>query len=155
MFKKFLMGLFAGTMATSSPAAESWSVATAQDNGKPLIIRYLSKLPDNFDKQAYPLLMAITWPYQSDSGMPSQSEKNRMNELEDALTEAVERNNAGLLTVLVTGNGVFEMQFYTRTQDEFLYLLNMALAGRPAFPIQIVPQPDPEWSAYQRFAGEN
>lgn len=152
MFKKILKGLFASDVATTSDDAGSWSLGSGNDNGKPLIIRYLSRLPNAFDKTKFPVLMAITWTYESSNGMPPQSEKSRMNELEDALTEAVEKNGAAILTALVTGNNTFEMQFYTQSEKLFVDLLNKALLGKPAFPIQIIPQSDHEWFAYKRFA---
>ncbi len=151
MLKKILLGLFATTVSASSLAIEKWSVGTVEDNGRPIIIRVLSKIPENISSLDYPNMIAITWNFKSNSGMPSPSEKELMNELEDSVSELVESKRQALLTVVVTGNEVCEWQFYAKDQDKFMRLLNQALSGKQEFPIQVSMQKDSDWGAYKQF----
>jgi len=49
----------------------------------------------------------------------------------------------GVLTAIVTGNGVVEWQYYAPTHEEFMKNLNETLATRPRYPITIALQDDP------------
>ena len=151
MIKKLFAGVFASCIAAASPAADNWTVATAQDQGKPLIIRYRYPVPAPFKRSVYPTMIDITWKFDSESGMPSPSEKDRMNELEDSITSTIEPSKNGLLTVVVTGNGACKWKFYAKNRNEFLLLLDEALSGKPKFPIWISVQQDPDWLSYKQF----
>ncbi len=151
MFKKLLMGLFATTIATSASSEDKWGVYTAEDNGAPLIIRHRSNIPSSVTPSLYPHMIAISWRYKSENGMPSDAEKQSMDELEDAISNAVEPKQQGFLTVVVTGNEIREWQFYARSTEGFMGLLNGALANKPVYPIQLSLQSDPEWLAYKQF----
>ena len=96
-------------------------------------------------------MIVITWKFQSKSGMPSPAEKERMNDLEESISSIVESKKQAFLTVIVTGNEVCEWQFYSQNKEEFMALLNQALLGKPAFPIQVSLETDPEWAAYKQF----
>lgn len=153
MIKRILAVIFATTIATTTLAEDKWAVATAKDNGHRLIIRYRTTVPEKVKPSAYPNMIAVSWKFNSESGMPSSTEKEQMNLLEDRISNEVEPNKIGFLTVVVTGNNVCEWQFYAKDQQEFMRLLNKALTGKPRFPIQISFQNDPKWLAYQQFNG--
>ena len=53
----------------------------------------------------------------------------------------------------MSGENLREWIFYTRSQNEFLKRLNRALAGKPAFPIEIHAAADPLWTTYEKFKG--
>jgi len=74
-----------------------------------------------------------------------------MDLLEDLLDANLEEHRQAFLTVVVTGNGVREWQWYARDDNETLRQLNEALAGHDKFPIDVFMDDDPEWSAYARF----
>jgi hypothetical protein len=141
-------------ISTSVLAAQPavWSVATANDHGNTLIIRYLVDLPNWANKANLPNLVAISWPFKSPNGIPSPAESALMHDLEDSISEAAEKEKVGVLTMIVTGNGVCELQFYATSHEKFMHVVNVALAGKSRFPINISLQSDPNWSAYAKFA---
>jgi hypothetical protein len=98
-------------------------------------------------------MLAITWKYNpaNDSRMPSAKESDQMKVLEDLLERALESAQQAFLTVVVTGNGVREWQWYSRDAAESMNLLNKALASHSPFPITVSKQDDPEWEAYFQF----
>ncbi|MFH1998218.1 MAG: DUF695 domain-containing protein [Planctomycetota bacterium] len=133
-------------------ADENWSVATGQDNGKSLVFRIRTAPPDGVTKKEYCQLVVILWKCDGgENGMPNSADNQKMVLLEDLMDRAIEDSGQAFLTVVVTGNGVKEWQWYTKSEAEFMSLLNRALSGHEVFPIQISAQPDPEWSAYMNF----
>lgn len=130
---------------------DQWTVATAQDGDMPLIFRIRS-VSGRLNRSDYPNMIAISWPYEpQEMGMPSPETKTSMDLLEDLLTRPLESGANALLTVVVTGNGVREWQWYTRSQEETMSRVNSALAGQPPFPVEFSVQHDPGWQAYSQF----
>jgi hypothetical protein len=154
MLNRFLSALtliVSPVLATAAQPAV-WSVGTGKINGHQTIIRHLSALPTWVNQAKFPNLIAVSWSFKSPSGMPSPTDKAAMNDFEETFSAAVEKEHIGILTMVVTGNGVCEWQFYARSDEEFMGTLNKALAGKPRFPIELSLKPDPQWSAYSKFS---
>ena len=132
---------------------DCWSIATGQDGDKPLVFRIRNRAPSFAHKTAFPHLLAVSWPYEpaNDMGMPSSDVTEGMGQFEDLVLPALENARQAFLSVVVTGNGVREWQWYSRDPNETMELVNEALAGCDPFPIQISVQEDPGWEAYGRF----
>jgi hypothetical protein len=132
---------------------DTWSVATGEDDGKPLIFRIRNKPPSFAQKNAFPHLLAVCWQYESrnEQGTPSEEVVTRMSQLEDLLEEAFEDARQAFLTVVVTGNGVREWQWYARNPDGVMKLVNETLGELEPFPVEFSFQDDPEWVGYSRF----
>jgi cell division protein FtsZ len=75
----------------------------------------------------------------------------RMGQLEDLLMPAFEGSGQAFLTVVVTGNGVREWQWYAKNVDLVMELVNEALDGYEPFPVQFSLQDDPQWEGYSRL----
>jgi hypothetical protein len=131
----------------------NWSVATAEDDGKPLIIRIRNQPPVFADKKALPQMLAVSWQYEppNKQGMPSQEAAERMSQLEDLLGLAFEEAGQAFLTVVVTGNGVREWQWYVRDAEAIMAIVNEVLGEHEPFPVEFSFEMDPEWAAYSRF----
>jgi hypothetical protein len=146
-----LIGLLLGlAISMQTQAEDRWAVATGSDNGRPLIYRYILAPPEGIKIGQYPNLLGISWKYDGSarSGMPDPATNQRMVLLEELLEKKLEGTRNAFLTVSVTGNGRKEWQWYSRDIQETMKLLNEALQGQDAFPIQISRQDDPKWSAY-------
>jgi Family of unknown function (DUF695) len=132
---------------------DTWTMATGDDNGKPLIFRIRNKAPSFARKESFPHLLAVCWQYESpnNQGMPSQETVERMSQLEDLLEAAFEGARQAFLTVIVTGNGIREWQWYARDPDAVMQLVNETLGEYEPFPVQFSFQDDPEWEGYSRF----
>jgi hypothetical protein len=120
--------------------------------GQPLIFRIRSQKPAVASK-TYRHLIAVSWPYEpmNESGMPAQDEAAQMGEFEDLLQTALEGPGQAYLTVVVTGNGVREWQWYSRSGEETMALVNEALSNYEPFPVEFSIQDDPRWEGYARF----
>jgi hypothetical protein len=134
-------------------ADDTWSVATSEVDGKPLIFRIRTALPAFARQEEFPHLLAVAWPYESpaEHGMPSDEVVDRMSRLEDLLVEAFEGAGQAFLTVVATGNGVREWQWYARDPDGVMALVNDALGESEPFPVEFSIQDDPDWAGYSQF----
>jgi len=136
---------------------DSWSVATGDDDGKPLIIRIRNQPPSFARKEVFPHLLTVHWQYESpnEQGMPSEEIAARMSDLEDLLEPAFEGARQAFLTVIVTGNGIREWQWYARNPEVVMKLVNETLSELEPFPVEFSFQEDPEWAGYTRFRESN
>jgi hypothetical protein len=132
-----------------------WSVATAEDDGKPLIFRIRNQAPSFATKANFPHLLTVSWQYESpnDQGMPAPAQAQRMAELEHLLEAGLDGAREAFLTVVVTGNGVREWQWYARDPDKIMELVNQTLGHLEPFPVEFSFQDDPAWQGYSRFLG--
>jgi len=130
-----------------------WTVATGEDNGKPLIIRIRKQPPTFAIRSDFPHLLAISWPFDADNrnGMPSAQDVGRMAELEDLLVGGLESPGEAFVTAAVTGNGIREWQWYARNPRTIMELINKTLGHLDPFPIKISFQDDPAWQGYNGF----
>jgi hypothetical protein len=74
-----------------------------------------------------------------------------MAQLEDLLEEGLESVRQAFLTVVVTGNGVREWQWYARDAKKTMELVNETLGHLEPFPVRFSFQDDPDWTGYRSF----
>lgn len=136
-----------------SSTDERWSVAEAQKNGKPLIVRYRSRRPEGVAPAGYPFLLSATWSYQPATlaGLPSEQDVELMSRFEDALESALESSGSAHLMVVLTGNGDRDWLWYSRGEEDSMRQVNRALKGHKPYPVQFSVQRDPRWRAYAQF----
>jgi hypothetical protein len=147
------LAIVGGILAVSGSDAQRFAIATATNHstGRVVIFRYVQTFGPGFTKQTQPDRVILAWKYESEKGMPSVKERQRMDELEDALAPLVETEGFATLALVSTGEDLREWVYYARSQEEFLKRLNAALSGKPAFPIEIHADPDPSWTTYETF----
>jgi hypothetical protein len=142
-----LLGLAKGEPA---PKSDQWFVAHTDEDGKQVIIRARKTPPKPEEEKSYPWLAVISWKYRGEkSGMPSSVENQRMYALEDAIDAKMEKKGVCIQTASRTGNDRREWNYYAKNQDEFMAALNAALAGQPAFPIEIQFFEEPHWESFR------
>jgi hypothetical protein len=139
-----------GIIGSDQSGEGGWSVGQGKYQGRPLVVRYRSTLPEDISRKDFPDLLAIRWDYPpAGGGMPAEETQRRMDELESLLEQALEGNS--LLTAVVTGDGVREWQWYTRDVGEAMERINQALGELEPFPIALSRRADPDWTAYQQL----
>ena len=91
----------------------------------------------------------ITWKYEGDEkGMPGDTLAEQMENVQEVLKKAMEKDKLSILTAVYTGAGEKIWVFYTRTVRVFGERLNEALASFELLPISIYTEIDPEWEEY-------
>jgi hypothetical protein len=151
-----LLALFTILAISTVALAEdgrTWAAAVSkqQSTGRAIIFRYVQKFPPSFVQRDFPDRVIIGWRYKSETGMPSASEREQMEQLENLLAPAVEANALSTLALVSTGEGLREWIFYTQSESSFMAKLNESLRAGPRFPIEIHAAADPTWKTYQTF----
>ena len=141
-------------VTASSSEVETWATAISkqESTGRAIVFRYAKAFRQGFQRTSFPDRVILVWQYKSKSGMPSTSEREAMDRMEDLLHPQVE--NSSILALVSTGENLREWIFYAKSEAQFLASLNRALSGKPRFPIEVHAAPDPEWSSYERFRRE-
>jgi hypothetical protein len=80
--------------------------------------------------------------------MPSESLAEQMEEVQETLRKAMEKDKLSILTGVYTGGGEKIWIFYTRTVRVFGERLNEALASFDLLPISIYTEVDTAWEEY-------
>jgi hypothetical protein len=140
----------------SAHPEDQWTVATSEENGCPLIVRFRSEPPQSVTLAEYPHLIVVQWLYEEShqSGLPTGALTDQMATLEKLLDLALETPRVAFNTAVITGDGVREWQWYARDVAEFMALANAGLAGQPVVPVSFINQgPDPTWSTYLEITG--
>jgi hypothetical protein len=151
----WIASLLAALGFTQAPQNETWVVATGEVDGKPLIVRFRAAVPQTVREKSHPSLFTIRWTYEGGaSGLPDSEIRERMERLEDLLTQHLEKDAVAFHTATITGNGVRELQWYARSGKEMMRVLNLALRGEPPFPIEVAHHSDPGWLAYHELVAE-
>ena len=130
---------------------EWFTALSSTDDGKLIFVNGRDELTEFLQCGKLKERVEITWPYEGDAqGMPSDAEAERMETMQTALQQAMEKKDKlAILTGIYTGNGEKVWVFYTRTTRVFGARLNEALAEFEPFPISIYTEWDPDWEEYQ------
>jgi hypothetical protein len=130
---------------------QSWTVATADQDGQPILLRMRASMPEAAARAAFPQLVIIGWPYDGDEGgMPLQSDAEAMQRFEDAVEAGLTDEALGLQVASLTGAGHREWRYYTGDADAFVARLNASLEGHDAYPLEIDMFDDAEWEGLQQ-----
>jgi hypothetical protein len=127
------------------------AISTNAHNGRKIIFRYAKELSPSFDQASQPVRTIIVWKYRSESGQPTAEDHQRMNQLEDMLESVLKEDGFATLALVSTGEDLREWTYYAKSDTEFMARLKYALAGMPAFPIEIHTASDPKWDMYEQF----
>jgi uncharacterized protein (TIGR01619 family) len=92
-----------------------------------------------------------SWVYfqqHSDDGLSTSDEAPVLNQIEDALIQAVKERTEAELVGRITTNGRREFYFYGPRSDGFAEAVANALKNYPEYQFDAGAQDDPEWSQY-------
>lgn len=95
----------------------------------------------------------IYWKYTADSkGMPLEQDAKLINEVQETLQKAMEKDKLAILTGIYTGDGERTWVFYVRTSQIFGERLNTTLQHwEQLLPITIYVENDSEWNEYREM----
>jgi hypothetical protein len=124
----------------------SWSVGTANQDGRPLVIRF-RQIPNTFNKQLYPYRLNLFWRMNASTqaGLPDESESEKLEQFEDRLIESVEPDAFAILAVVLTGGGEREFVFHSKDRAGFVDRLTHMPQEQERYPLDIQAYHDPAW----------
>lgn len=97
--------------------------------------------------------LEVTWEYKpDDKGLPADDhEAELMEEVEEKLRHAMEKDKLAILTGIYTGQGSRQWVYICRNTKAFGERLNDTLQGYPQLPIHIYAEQDPENREYKEL----
>lgn len=130
--------------------SNEWFTALSEDESGSLVaVSGRDELTEFVQSGKFKERVEITWKYEGDEkGMPSEELAEQMENVQETLKKAMEKNKLSILTGVYTGGGEKVWVFYTRTVRVFGERLNEALASFELLPISIYTEVDPEWEEY-------
>ena len=139
-----------------SQGESQWVVGQAKINNKPVVYKFMEKLPSSEIRKSYPWLTVISWKYDgsTNNGMPNQADNEQLIALEDGLELLGGVRNVPLMAYTATGNNLKQFVFYIPDRDLFLESLNDALAKHPRYPIDINFYKDESWEDLSKLISD-
>lgn len=130
--------------------SNEWFTALSEDeSGNLVAVSGRDELTEFVQSGKFKERVEITWKYEGDEKeMPSEELAEQMENVQETLKKAMEKDKLSILTGVYTGGGEKVWVFYTRTVRVFGERLNEALASFELLPISIYTEVDPEWEEY-------
>ena len=130
--------------------SNEWFTALSEDESGNLVTIYgRDELGEFIHSGKFKERVEITWKYEGDEkGMPGDALAEQMENVQEALKKAMEKDKLSILTAVYTGAGEKVWIYYTRTVRVFGERLNEALSSFELLPISIYTEIDPEWEEY-------
>lgn len=130
--------------------SNEWFTALSEnENGQLVTVSGRDELTEFIQSGKFKERVEITWKYEADDkGMPVETVAEQIDEVQEVLKKAMEKDKLSILTGVYTGNGERIWVYYTRTVRVFGERLNEALAPFELLPISIYTELDPEWDEY-------
>lgn len=127
-----------------------WFTALSEDESGNIITVYGRDELNEFVRSGkFKERVEITWKYEAESkGMPSAEAAELMENVQETLRKAMEKDKLSILTGVYTGGGEKIWIYYTRTVRVFGERLNDTLISFDLLPISIYTEIDPEWEEY-------
>lgn len=130
--------------------SNEWFTALSEnENGQLVTVSGRDELTEFIQSGKFKERVEITWKYEADDkGMPVETVAEQIDEVQEILKRAMEKDKLSILTGVYTGSGERIWVYYTRTVRVFGERLNEALAPFELLPISIYTELDPEWEEY-------
>ncbi len=139
-------------MAKLKISKEWWTAPAEGENGELILVTGRRDIENVIETGLFNDRAEVTWKYEPDkNGMPDYKTSSLMEEVQDALEDAFDKDPVAVLTGVYTGVGERNWIFYTRSVNIFGKKLNEALAPFDLLPISIYVEKDAEWNEYREM----
>ena len=126
---------------------DDWfTVLSESENGDLIYLTGRNHLSEFRKSGKFKERIEVVWRYEG--GMPAEELSKQMEQMQELLKKAVEKDKLAVLTGIYTGGGERCWVFYTRTVKIFCERLNEALSDLPAFPLELSAEIDADWEEY-------
>lgn len=128
---------------------DTWSLAEGEMDDHTMFLRFRTTITKKLNLSAFPKAIHIFWDYKSENnGMPSSILSKNMEEFENRITDALEGDQSGILTVIKTYQGTRQWLFYTTNTENFSDKLHNMPQNKDPYPIEIEAENDEEWEYF-------
>lgn len=132
----------------------SWSVLQGDHEGAPLIVRIHQEVGRLVHDGSFPYQVGIAVPLQSpnEHGLPEPDEMEILSALEDKIVQTLERDRECIHVATITTSGMREFVLYTSAPETVEATFQELKDAAPTHEVQLMIQPDEDWSVYEQFA---
>ena len=129
---------------------DEWFTALAEDDNDNMIyVNGRDNIMEFINSGKFKERVEITWKYEPDTkGLPDANLSKLMEDVQNALQKAMEKDKLSILTGTYVGAGEKTMVFITRNIPAFGERLNLALKDFELLPITIYTEKDPSNQEY-------
>jgi hypothetical protein len=133
---------------------DSWSVATGESDGKPLIIRVNAGARKFVAHPELPLRLGVQLAFRTpnEHGFPAKDEQPDLDRIEEGLLQALQAPKAGFCVLVLTNNGRREFVCYVRDHDQASKIVDPFIAATFSHQMCYQLEEDPAWAYYSQFA---
>ncbi|MCK9361111.1 DUF695 domain-containing protein [Patescibacteria group bacterium] len=139
--------------------ADQWSVLKGKLDGKPIITRFKEALVDAIGHPDYPFQIGVAVPLLAPTlnGLPLPNEGECLLTVEDALVDALEKNQAAVHVMTITFNNMREFVFYAHGGKPESYEQEVKRVEEKIstkHQLQFMIQLDKDWEVFKKYAGQ-
>lgn len=132
-----------------------WSYPAEGESGKTIIVTGHDGIDKFRESGKYIYRIDVSWKYNAlPDGMPEEEDAKLMEEVTDALTDALKKDKVAVMTGIYTGDGSRDWVFYTKNLKIFSIVFNKALENLPTIPFLIEAEEDSAWEEYTHMREE-
>ena len=135
------------------PADDSWSIATAERDGAPMLLRLNAALKSFVGSPAFSHRVGVAVPLQAPepNGLPGTGESIALGEIEDNLLSVLCASRQTIAALIITTGGFREFVFYTSVPQEAAKTLEQLRDATSSHKLQFYVESDPKWEVYRSF----
>lgn len=142
-----LLGRGAATAVADLIRRDRWSIADAQTDLGPAMIRFRTPVLSGRDAPAHGRLLRLVWAYAAEGSgaMPERADTEAMRTFEDRLVEAFERDAHAVLVAVFTFDGARQWVVYTGDTQECQRRLDALPREGAPYPLELTTEEDRGW----------
>ena len=128
-----------------------WVLADGTLNDQPITIRYRDKVQEEFESGQYAHCIQISWSAQETdpkTGYPSSEELEKIDVFNQKLMAALEKEQHGLLVMVLMCDGVNQWILYCKDIDQVQKDLNTIPTDTGLYPIEVTSDEDEKWDIF-------
>jgi Family of unknown function (DUF695) len=135
----------------SADTSGPWSVARADHDGKPMIVRLNDGLRDIAGHKRYPTQAGIAIQCNSpdEHGLPSPRDTAALDAFEDQFEQLFCEGQAALFAAVISTNGMREFVLYVSDESRFREQFRRWAESPKSHRIQMILRRDASWSVYR------
>jgi hypothetical protein len=132
-----------------------WTVAQGEYDGRPIFVRINTGAARVAKDIALRHRLGVAVPLRAanSEGLPGADEAIVLQQIEDALGEALRLGAEVVFVLAITTAGMREFVFHSAFPDHIPIAISSVRGRFPDYDIQFITEDDPDWAVYQQFAG--
>jgi hypothetical protein len=130
----------------AAPTSHQWWAGEIQEDGKTVVLRALTNLPDADTRAKHMWSVVVTWTYALQAeAKPTPEDTKKMFAFEDAVERQLEGDGSAIKAIVRTGNGARQWTYYVTDLGKAQDVFNKELSEFKNEKIDLRFRPDSAW----------